>query len=275
MNDTTVLALFGLLTERQQEFLVSHLNVQSDYAIPLKTVSRQAVFGWKRNSPDFGPVYDELKARGWKFAPLKAVVEEAEESRELPESFRLVAEAVKRNRPDAVVQFDDKAVELAEKELEAVTETPLTQGQQIDILAKFLSKVTRRHIAIILDSGTSNKDALTAIRLFYETLGITPDALIPGGKMGQTIINVLNMVAPQVAAVAQARGLILPPGVKEIVEGRYEVLDDGKPDGNPTEHAQEEHNSEVPPVLVVHSEGQNGMDDSHAIESRGDAPNLE
>lgn len=295
MDDVALLSLFGVLSTRQKEFIHGHLNIQKDSEVPMKTASRQAVSQWKAGNPDFRAVYNELKARLWRWPQLEG----AGSAEALPETFHTMSELAKRNRPDEVVQFDDKAVQLAEQELKALGDNQLTIGQQVDTLTQFLPKVVRRHLAIIMDSTTSNKDALVAIRLFYETMGITADALVPGGRAGKTIINVLQMVTPQVMSVAKARGLTLPPGVQEIVEGQVKVQDAGdsiavlpqrcannvihmqpevandESNDNPEKHQTEEFDGEVPPVLDLPSEGCNIVGETHGSESFSDDHKLD
>ena len=157
---------------------------------------------------------------------------------------------------------------VAEKKLAEEGMLELTIGQQVEVLSKYLPLVLRRHLTVILDSSTSNRDVLTAIKLFYETLGLTPESMAPT-RMGRMIVNVLQMVTPQLAAISKERGIVIPGAVQTVIEGQYEVKD-GDPNSETEKHAEEEHSGEMSSLLDLPGEGQEDMADTHGDGTLGE-----
>lgn len=277
MDDASLLSLYETLSSRQKEFIVSHLNVLRDTRV-LNAPSRQTVSKWKADDRDFLLVYEGLRARNWRFPALQGLVP-GSTPQEMADSVSAIIESAVKVRADSAVPFDDRAVRLAEAELQKAPDVLPTLGQQLEVMSQHLPKVVRRHLAIILDSSTSNKDAISAIRLFYETLGVTPESLVPGGRTNKMIVNVLQMVGPQLAAVAKERGLDMSGEMRSLlhaypellsVDGGFHVEGESESstctDSRTEECKAEESDGQVPAMFDIPSAGCDSMETTHDIE---------
>lgn len=274
MDDASLLSLYESLSSRQKEFIVGHLNVLRDTQV-LSAPSRQTVSKWKADSRDFLSVYEDLRARNWRFPALQGLVP-GSTPQEMADSVSAIIETAVKTRADSAVPFDDRAVRLAEAELQKAPDVLPTLGQQLEVMSQHLPKVVRRHLAIILDSSTSNKDAISAIRLFYETLGVTPESLVPGGRTNKMIVNVLQMVGPQLAAVAKERGLDMSGEMRSLlhaypelfsVDGEFHVEGEGESSTCANSRAEEckaeESDGQVPSMFDIPGEGCDSMETTH------------
>ncbi len=274
VDDAYLLSLYETLSRKQKDYIIRHLNTFRDSQV-LNAPSRQTVYMWRRESLTFQAVYGELKARQWQFPVLEGLAP-GSTPQAAAAAVDAVLDTVVQVRANSTVPFDDKAVQLAEQELKKNPGTTPTMGQQLEVMSQHLPRVVRRHLAIILDSTTSNRDALVAIKLFYETMGVTPESLLPTGRMNKMIVNVLQMVGPQMAAVAQERGLELSGEVQRMLHACPELLtvdgefhtEGGKEvdeiaNGDTAGFASEESDGQVPAMLDVSSEGCNRMETTH------------
>lgn len=87
---------------------------------------------------------------------------------------------------------------------------------QSEALMKILPGVVQEHIRIALGAD-KDADRLRAIEKLYAAVGFGKDEAPPVSKQNQVFMQMLDMMAPQVAAEATRRGLPVSSTIKDVV----------------------------------------------------------
>lgn len=102
-------------------------------------------------------------------------------------------------------------------------------SKQVDEVIKYLPALVQENLAVALreaSSAAALTAKLKAIDMLYDVMGFTAGAAMPVSKQNAVFIQMLTMLAPQVAAEAQRRGLPTNATILQVVEGMY--TEDGK-----------------------------------------------
>jgi len=93
-------------------------------------------------------------------------------------------------------------------------------ADQAEALMRILPSVVQEHIHIALRAD-KDADRLRAIEKLYAAVGFGKDEAPPVAKQNRVFLQMLNLMAPQVAAEAARRGLPVSSTVKEVISADF------------------------------------------------------
>lgn len=97
-------------------------------------------------------------------------------------------------------------------------------SRQVDEVMQYLPALVQENLAVALAPATTATQLtakLKAIDMLYDVMGFTAGAAMPVSKQNQVFISMLTMLAPQVAAEAQRRGLPTNATIMQVIDGMY------------------------------------------------------
>jgi hypothetical protein len=237
---------FVNLTEKQRQFLDRRSHTNTDAAAAEGIVSRASVARWKKE-PNFYTLYLAACAGQETPPPLEDVKDEVLDEI-VQQSVRDLI-TVDKEKPRKSLAYDASLVETAEAEMgdESVTETDMLL-EQLEYLRRFAPLIVKRHLVLLLDARTPAREWVPLAKEFYNMIGLSRESVMPVGRRNQILIETLNILAPQVAARAEERGLEIPQGIArlldegtDVVEAEaYEIEDGDYTCGSETEKCEEE-----------------------------------
>ena len=89
-------------------------------------------------------------------------------------------------------------------------------ADQAEALTKILPSVVQEHIRIAL-SSPKDADRLRAIEKLYSAIGFGKDEAPPPSRQNKVFLQMLSLMAPQVAAEAAKRGLPVASTIKDVI----------------------------------------------------------
>lgn len=104
----------------------------------------------------------------------------------------------------------------------------IVQGQ-IEALSRLLPKVVGEHVAIIMNPDESSSVKLKAIQMLYDITGLDSGALIRVSRRNKVLVQMLEMLAPQLRSIAEDRNITKSP-VEEFIDAQYEEVEIGNSD---------------------------------------------
>lgn len=104
------------------------------------------------------------------------------------------------------------------------TNNQIVISRQVDVLMEQLPALVQENLALALmpaSNAAGYTAKLKAIDMLYGVMGFTAGAAMPVSKQNAVFIQMLTMLAPQVAAEAQRRGLPTNATIMQVIEGIY------------------------------------------------------
>ena len=89
-------------------------------------------------------------------------------------------------------------------------------ADQAEALTKILPEIVQEHIRIALRSD-KDADRLRAIEKLYSAIGFGKDEAPPPSRQNKVFLQMLSLMAPQVAAEAARRGLPVASTIKDVI----------------------------------------------------------
>jgi len=225
------------LRPKQKEFLRRRRLGLTDTAASDGLCSRRAIANWKKE-PRFQKRYDVALGLLQNIPALKRVEEIVGTPSQSEGVSEDSVEALIAAEETSLVLYDEAVIQAALARLpQGVTLDEAVQlAQQYDYMQKFLPLVIQRHLALLLKPETSVRELVQLLKLYYELIGFSPERRLPGGQRSQVLVNTLYLLAPQIAAQAEARGLDVPRVIKDVIDAEFRVVSDyGNPYGLETE----------------------------------------
>jgi hypothetical protein len=114
------------------------------------------------------------------------------------------------------------------------TDRQTTMATEIDRITYQLPALIDTNIHVALNAE-KDADKLRALQMLYEVLGFNAGEAMPVSKQNKVFVQMLTMLAPQVAAEAERRGLPSNTSLMSIVEAQFEQVE-SEGEGNEEEN---------------------------------------